>query len=227
MDENGYKSLIKHEFGVDFLQLRTILGHWGGVHGDNMYLIAKLAALPEVENVIEFGSGMSSLVFGKLQQFTGKNFISMEDHPHWADVINVNLEELGVSHRVISTRCDPNNCPDFDYKFQVAFVDGSIFHVEGTNEPGEQVHCPVEFLDYTNRGGACFYYQEQLEDAVLIWDDAESLVDYIPSVVSKMGRDPDELFWFNPTGRSNRHQRISLPEKNKELYRNVIEQIPT
>jgi hypothetical protein len=219
-----YSALLNAEFGTGLQNCRNHIGHPGGVHEDNMYLIAKLSTLAEVHNVIEFGSGLSSLMLGQALEGTGVGFVSMEDFPHWADVANDALGRLGVSHRVISTHCDPDLCPSFDHGFEIAFLDGNIFHSPGSgNEPGLQVGAPPE-LDkkYIGRGGALLYYEEQLKDAVLIWDDAENLVEYIDKYTVLVGRDPAELTWFNPTGRTNRHQRISLPEKNKEIYRQAI-----
>ncbi len=227
MNDDQYQARLSQEFGANLRHLKGALGHCGGVHGDNMYLIGKLATLPEVSNIIEFGSGLSSLVFAKLQESTGKTFVSMEDHPHWAGVANKALKGLGSTYEVISTRCDPSNCPDFEQDFQVAFVDGNIFHHPGggAGEPGENVGCPESMQKFVGRGGACLYYENVLKNAVLIWDDAEHLEEYTRKIIIELGRDPDELFWFNPTGRDSRHQLISLPEQNKEVYRQLIEEV--
>lgn len=229
MNEQGYEAKLNAEFGANLTNLKRALGHPGGVHGDNMYLIARLASLPEVSNIIEFGSGLSSLVFGRIKESTGKNMVSMEDHPHWADVANGALKNMGLEHRVISTRCDPELCPDFGYDFQVAFLDGNIFHGVITNEyPGDQV-CKPDSVDgrYVGRHGAAYYYEKNLRNAVLIWDDAEHLVNDIKKAVIELHRSPEEIIVFNPTGRSNRHQHISLPEQHKEIYRKVIEEVDT
>jgi hypothetical protein len=225
-----YGARLVAEFGANLANCRSAIGHPGGVHEDNMYLIAKLSSLDEVHNVIEFGSGLSSLVLGKALEGTGVGFVSMEDWPHWADLANASLEKMGVSHRVISTECEPSRCPAFEHGFEVAFLDGNIFHPAKTAglNPGRQVVPPLDLDNkYTGRGGALLYYEEQLKDAVLIWDDAESLVEYIDKFTAMVGRDPAELTWFNPTGRGSRHQRISLPEKNKEIYREAIRSIET
>ncbi|KKN39031.1 hypothetical protein LCGC14_0747550 [marine sediment metagenome] len=227
MDEGGYESKLSEECGAKLSSLKQALGHCGGVHGDNMYLIARLTSLPEVSNVLEFGSGLSSLVFGKIKERTGKNMVSLEDHPHWVDVANNALSSLGMEHRVTGTRCDPSLCPDFEEDFQVVFVDGNIFHNFNHDEyPGDQVCKPDSVPHkYVGRFGACFYYEENLRNAVLIFDDAESLVQDVKKHVVEIGRDPAEIIVFNPTGRSNRHQHISLPEQNKEIYRQLIEEV--
>ena len=227
MDEGNFESRLSGEYGADLSSLKQTLGHPGGVHGDNMYLIARLTSLPEVFNVLEFGSGLSSLVFGKIKERTGKNMVSLEDHPHWVDVANNALSSLGLEHRVTGTRCDPDLCPKFSDDFQVVFVDGNIFHNFSHDEyPGDQVCKPDSVSNkYVGRFGACFYYEENLRNAVLIFDDAEFLVEDVKKHVVEIGRDPAEIIVFNPTGRSNRHQHISLPEQHKEIYRQVIEEL--
>ncbi len=229
MDEAGYNTKLKDEYGVDLELMRRALGNGGGVNGYNMYLFARLMSLPRVTDLIEFGSGLSSLVFGHLGVRTSTNVVSMEDWPKWADIANAGLERLGLEHRVISTRCDPDRCPKFDKDFQLVFIDGNIFH-SGTakdfaNRPGEEwVYSPDWVLvKFDGRAGACYYYENNLKNAVLIFDDYEALTPDIKLIVSNLGRNPDEIIRFNPTGRAHNHQAISLPEQDKEIYLQVVE----
>lgn len=227
MDENGYSNALKSEFGIDIKGLQNAIGHPGGVHSDNMYLIAKLAQLEQVDRLLEFGSGVSSLVFGLLKDRIDVEVYSLEDWPHWTAVANAGLERIGSSHRVHCTRCDPERCPTFTEEFQVVFVDGNLFHGPGAMpEPGEFVHAPESVPgEMYGRGGACFWYQGILENAVLVWDDFEFQEDHVRGITEKLGRDPQALIRFNPTGRFNRHQAISLPEQHREIYRTLVDQI--
>lgn len=222
---SAYASGLANEFGISLNRFREVLGNPGGVHSDPMLLMCRMISLPIVENVIEFGSGLSTLVFASVCERTNTQLYTFEDWPHWAAVANKALGQLGTEHRVIDTKCQPSNCPDFgDKKFQVAWVDGNVFYRRSLNpEPGKYVESPVDLpRSYTGREGACRYYQSNLQEALLVFDDAEVYPPY-KKIVEEFGRDQADVIWYAPTGRPNRQQVISLPKNVEPVYREVIQ----
>lgn len=215
-----YFDKLVQEFNINADDMRTALGHCGGIYEDTMYLLTKLIQAPQIERIVEFGSGLSSLVLAKACEDLGKTFVSFEDTPAWATVADEALVKLNLQTRIVCSQSDPERCPDFgDAQFQLAWVDGSIF-----GWPNDQIKVGVAD-EFIGRNGACLYYRQNLKDAILIFDDAQVLCEGrgIPFLLQKLGRTVEESIWFNPRGREDRHQLISLPENNQEIYKEIIQ----
>lgn len=216
----NYFDRLVQEFNINTDDMRTALGHCGGIYEDTSYLLTKLIQAPQIERVVEFGSGLSTLILAKACEDLGKVLVSFEDSPEWAPIADAALARLNLQSRVVATHSEPGRCPSFgDTQFQLAWVDGSVFGYPDALAGG---NVDPEFL---GRGGACLYYRQNLEDAILVFDDAQGRKARIQAVLPKLGRSFEETLWFNPCGRGDRHQAISLPENNQEIYKEIIQEV--
>lgn len=220
MSYGKYESVLQEEFGVDLPQMIQHLGHPGGVYGDTVLLLSRLVSHPEVTNVLETGSGLSTLALAKVAKDHAKNLITIEHDLHWAEVADSALNRAGLDFRVVATDSREVNAPDFgDLSFEIAWIDGCVFG----HHPHER---PDEDPQYIARVGGCNYYAQNLQKAVLIFDDAQAarreqfdrLADFFP------GFHFDKFYWFNPTGRGDRHQAIFFPE-GTEFLLDVVKEV--
>ena len=143
---------------------------------------------------------------------------TIEHDLNWATVADGALKRAGIDFKVSATDSYQENCPDFgDRQFDIAFIDGCVFgHPVDTR--------PEDVRQFYARSGACAYYKDNLQDAVLIFDDAQSFKEFRFDQVRENfpGFNYNKFVWFNPTGRIDRHQAIYFPE-GKEHLREVVE----
>jgi len=193
------KDLIR-DFGIDLGSLPLFPG---GMYADTAYLMCKLISDPFVRRTFEAGAGISTMLMATISEKVGKQFVSMEDKPEWADRTNQALVSRKSPFKVISTDSDKENCPVFEEPFDLVWIDGNIGWHPKKGIPHNCCHRP----------GVVRYYQDVMRDAVIMFDDgqdAHCLVE-IKKVMSEMERDPEEMWLSNPTNRKDRHQLISLP----------------
>jgi hypothetical protein len=216
-----YIELLLQEFGIDLQVYRETIGPPGGIYADTGYLLCKLISSAFVGNVLEIGSGLSTLLLTKTAHTFGKHFTSLENVPEWAGVACGGLSKLELPITVVSTAGDLSKCPTFEAPFDLVWVDGELFSCRGAGVSEAWV----------GRIGACAFYRRHLRGAVLIFDDAQSRAfKETPQLVSEfLGRDSSELLWYNPCGREDRHQAISLPALSHPAYETIreVERIQT
>jgi len=208
MTDSNWRFLLKDRFGIDFPQMIECLGHPGGIYEDTALLLSLLVSAPQINNVLEIGSGLSTLVLAHMCSNYNKYLVTIEDDPRWAETANASIRALGLDFEVTSNKGKLAYSPDFgDLQFDLAWIDGTVFG----KSPGKNVEVDYKFL---GRVGGCNYYAPNLQNAVLIFDDVQTpvikrdlpLLDGFPEF------SPVSPIYFNPKGRSDRHQAIYLPE---------------
>lgn len=192
-----WNNKLKEEYGIDYSALPA-----GYTYVETAYMFCKLISDPFVNRTFEAGVGLSTLVMADISERLGKDFVSFEDKPVWADRVNGRLKERNSIFRVISTDSKLENAPTLTEPFDLAWIDGNVFWdskiVEGK---------------FCHRTGGVRYYKDVLMDAVIIFDDGENInaLRAIKPVISELGRDPDEMFLSSPLKRRDRNQLVSLP----------------
>lgn len=205
---NEWNDKLIEEFGIDIRELPT-----GGVYADTAWMLCTLVSQPFVNRVYEAGAGLSTVIFATMCEKLGKELVTFEDKPVWAEKTDEYLKNRNLSHRVISTDSRIENTPEQTESFDLAWTDGNVFW-----DPKRMVASGPEDATYygkfCHRPGGVRYHQHVLMDAVIIYDDGQDtncLIE-IRKVEREMGRDPDKMFLSNPTNRSaERHQLVSLP----------------
>jgi len=207
-----YDSALINSYGLYFDSLLSIIiknGNHTGIYPDVALLLYKMFMQAGTQGVLEFGSGMSTLILAHAAKKTGGSLVSIENLPKWFDITSKCLDELGLLGYadLVCTQDDVNNCPVLAKYPAVVFVDGII--------SGKSVG------HYGSRLFSCNYYWEQIKDAVLLFDDAQSktydldgwLQDHRPNSTNVL---------FNPTGRGDRQVLISCTSEHGQ-YLKVIE----
>jgi hypothetical protein len=107
--------------------LRRLHAGWSneGWSGETMYLEAVWREALKARRVLECGSGLSTVIMGKVARETGAEIWSLEHMPAWKDKVNGVLSNLGLPNRVVEAPMKsygeyewytlPSNLPgDFD-----------------------------------------------------------------------------------------------------------------
>lgn len=201
-----YNVALKDISGIDFDKYMVAFreaGNETGIYADVALLLYKLVSSKYVNSVLEFGSGMSTCVLAKAANDYGKEFHAMEHQKKWYDITRKCMSSLGI--RAPNYVCTYNESKNFSLiadPLDVVWVDGPILHNGPENSIG--------------RLGACDWYSKYLNDAVIIFDDAQAIPNIQPWLRS-YGRPAELDYWFNPTGRKDRHILISFPTHNHPL----------
>lgn len=192
-----YIDKLEDDFGVNLERLRPVLGNPGGIFADTCYLLCRLVSHPLVNDVMEIGSGLSTLVLAKVAKENNARFVSLENEEEWASVACAAVSKLELPNPIVKVDA---GFPSFARPFQLVWVDGMLF---ARGFGGE----------FAGRAGACRPYLNNFKDAVIVFDDAQAppFKDVPGIVAAEIGRDPEDLLWFNPCDREDRHQAISLP----------------
>jgi len=201
-----YIRALYQEFGIDMGYLQQKINYPGMIYGEAAYLLSRLIAHPDMRRFMEAGAGMSTLIYAQVAKQYNKFFVSFEDKEVWADKYNEvlrSMPELVGDFQIIRTESDPNRCPKFTEKFDLAWIDGNLAWHPDKGFPHDCCHRP----------GSVRYYKEALSDALIIFDDGEDLNCRIniDTVMREMGRDPDSCFIWNPYDRMDRNQWICPP----------------
>ena len=203
----GWNDRLKADHGLDMTNLPT-----GGVYADTAHMLCELVSLPEVNRVFEAGAGLSTVIFATACERLDKFLVTLEDKPEWAATTDKYLEDRGLSHRVTSTDSRLENAPTFTEPFDLAWVDGNVFW-----DPERMAAVGPEDAKYygqfCHRPGGALFYKDNLQDAVVIFDDGEDThcMISVRLLVETLGRNPADIFLSCPTRRKDRHQLVSLP----------------
>lgn len=204
---NEWNEKLIEDFGIDITSLPT-----GGVYADTAWLLCSLVSQQGIDRVYEAGAGLSTVIFATMCERLGKELVTFEDKPVWAEKTDEYLKAQNLSHRVISTDSRIENTPEQTVPFDLAWTDGNVFW-----DPKRMAAFGPEderfYGTFCHRPGGVRYHKHVLKDAVIIYDDGQDghcLIE-IRKVEREMGRDPDKMFLSNPTNRNDRHQLVSLP----------------
>ena len=202
-----YEKVLLEECGIDFNRYITVLANNGnttGVYADVALLLYRLVRFSGTNSVLEFGSGMSTLILSKACMDYGKNLVVGESGRKWYNITKVCLDALSLNSRgFVCTDSDESKFPVLDGPVSLVWVDGTVSEVQG---PGY------------NRLGSCEYYWNSIKGACLLFDDSESAyMSGIKPVLEQNGRSDDSYFLFNPTGRGDRQVLVSVPESGEQF----------
>jgi hypothetical protein len=83
--------------------LRRLHAGWSneGWSGDTMYLEAVWRESLKARRILECGSGLSTIIMGKVAKATGAEIWSLEHIPAWKEKVNGILSKLGLPNRVV------------------------------------------------------------------------------------------------------------------------------
>ncbi len=185
----------------DAIAKLTICGNTTGIYPDVGYLLHRFANDPSVQYVLEFGSGFSTYVLAKTcVKLNDKYIVTLESEKEWADKTRCILGTHGINPDIVLCNEEaPNAFPTaFTADFDLVWIDGPISPEAG-------------------RTDACLQFSENIRDAVLLFDDAQDDYRGIDPCIEELGRSLDNAVWFNPSGRTDRHIRISFPTENHPL----------
>ena len=197
---NKYEKALQQEFDFSFNSYAGVVhsnGNEIGIYQDVGLLLSRLSADSHTSFVLEFGSGMSTLVLANVCGKHNKRLITIERLKKWYDISLKNLKDLSLDGNLefVCVEGEESKLPVVDSPVSFVWVDGSI----------------SDKRELQGRLGACDYYWEYLKDAVLLFDDAQWEAE--PRIEWLCGKDRREDLWFifNPTGRGDRHVLVSFP----------------
>jgi predicted O-methyltransferase YrrM len=205
-----WEQKLSAEAQINYVAARAEMRRGGsdtGVYPDVCYLLFRFANAPSIQSVLETGSGVSTYILAKTcLQLNTKEILTLESLEKWAELPRRLLEKYEI---------DPS------------------FHYVTENRPlpvfSEGKQWDMMWVDGTanvtlDRVASCLYYRENLDHAIVLFDDAQLFQDsQIEEIVQGLGRSRSDLVWFNPTGRADRHVLISFPKPNHPLLSLVEE----
>lgn len=208
---NRYEKALLDECGIDFNNYIRVLAGFGnttGIYADVALLLYKLVKFEGTSSVLEFGSGMSTLIMSKASMDYSKKLVVGESGRKWYNITKSCLDTLGLhSPGYVCTDSEEAKFPKVVGPVSLVWVDGTVCEVSG---PGY------------NRRGSCEYYWENIKDSCILFDDSESgYMNWIKEFLASKGRSEEGLFLFNPTKRGDRQVLVSTLSKDSPFL-NVV-----
>lgn len=207
-----YVNKFKGVFGVDYEKMENIyllIAGSVGVYPDSSLLLYQLASHSNIDTIVEFGAGMSTCVLNNACEKKGKKFISIESSTVWSDNVHKALQLMGSKNTPVISTEETKRLPEISNPVDFLWIDGHILNVDDK---------------LVGRVDACKYYESQLQETILIFDDAQWFSgDILEWLQSRSNYDKSVRLWYNPTGRGDRHQFISVPESKKFAVDLVLE----
>jgi len=171
-----------------------------GVFPDVSYLLYSFVASPNVKTVVEIGAGMSTCVLGHAAAKYGKLFTVVESSSVWVAHVSKALLACGVPVPEIINTDGLDKPPVLPMPIDFMWVDGCI------------LPDPTNML---KRIDGVLHYKEDLQDAILCFDDAQYLKEDIARLRDRFPLKDRSECWYNPTDRWDRHVFISVPDSKK------------
>jgi len=195
-------------FGIDYKaweeQYLKVAGS-AGIYPDVGYLLFALAAACSGGVILEFGSGLSTVVLAHAAAHSGASLSTLESEPKWADVVNQVLATYGIMPTVL--------CGEEQASLEPTPVD--FLWVDGPITPGPQL---------LGRIAACDQYADCIKGATVAFDDAQWMTSDIEAWLRRAGRSANPSTWYNPTGRTDRHVFLSFPDTLQGVaHRELVE----
>jgi hypothetical protein len=207
-----YAKKFKDIFGVDYAKMENSylpIAGTVGVYPDSSFLLYQLATHDTINTIVEFGAGMSTCVLNDACTKAGKQFMSVESSTVWSDNVHKALQLLGSTNRPVISTEETKSLPELLSPLDFLWVDGHILNVDDR---------------LVGRIDACKHYESNLQETLLVFDDAqwfsEKITDWLSSRPSS-GKSTE--MWYNPTGRADRHQFISVPESKRFAVDLILE----
>lgn len=180
--------LIK-DIGISWLEAHKIyheLGNSPGIYPDTALLFVRLIKMYNIYNVIEFGSGMSTLFLSKICELKNIKFTSYEEDEKYRN-INTNLLEA----------YNIKNSKDIIKSFK--------------NDVPLIINTDLLFLDSHKNSRESLINNKQIYNIpFVIYDDAE---DSSPLIKYICNSKDHNFYCYDRVGRLDRQQFISYPSK--------------
>lgn len=194
-----YNELLIKELDIDWFQLQSTadkLGNGPGLYPDTAALLLNLVKLFSINNVLELGSGSSTVFLSKACSKFNKKFYSVEESPEYKKMTEALCAQFNVNENILlmkDVKWEEIPCPD------LIFLDSD----SSTRE---------ELLAIINNTSW------NLNDVeVIVMDDSEYLP-YALSFFHKLSIKNRFNNWsFNPIGRQDRISLINHKDQNFNL----------
>lgn len=195
-----YKELISLEFSKILFANKNIpfelICNGGTIDYKMVYLLSRIIKeIKSIHNIIEFGVGISTILFLKLCNYNNMKIISVDHSQHW--IMEISEEINNPNHNFILTRLKEYNYgkmkytwydydtlePAYKNKFNLILVDG-----------------PFSSNNYSRFGINVIIEQICSTDYIIIWDDLhrfgelQSFVQMI-DILRKMNFDPEHILF--------------------------------
>lgn len=205
-----YANAFTVDFGADYKEverryLRAAV--CAGIFPDVGYLLYALGTTPGTRSILEFGSGLSTVVLALAATKDAVPLVTLESLPKWADLVRGEVRSYGLN----STLYCEEACRTYTPMVPVDFlwVDGQI--TPSDDETGGRLR-------------ACEQYEQYLGEATIAFDDAQWMADRVAALMIQFGRSPASFCWYNPVGRDDRHIFISFSDSPLgERHRAVVQ----
>jgi hypothetical protein len=196
-------------FGIDYIDCEdrylNVAGA-AGIYPDVGYLLFAVTAACSGGVILEFGSGLSTVVLARAAERSGAALFTLESDPKWAEVVRCVLATYGIVPAVFCGREQESFVPT---PVDFLWVDGHI--ISGMDK-------------LLGRITACEQYADYLKDATIAFDDAQWMPRDIEAWLRRFGRRADSFSWYNPTGRTDRHVFLSFPDTPQGIaHRELVE----
>jgi predicted O-methyltransferase YrrM len=175
-------------------------------------LLERAVARDDIQTVLEFGSGFSTLILAKACERYGKTLISLEESPEWAAVTQGLLDRCGVDFQVTVTGSSPPKITKRKSSFFVGLTDGEILELKGSPD--------LIFYDCDGDTRSTVIKKAKLlfkGAKMVICDDMEHPDYYIPVMEGLFSADKKNCCFYNPVGRQDRVVCISHADASEEL----------
>jgi len=189
-----YNSILINELGLDWYEVQETYGKIGntpGMYPDSAMFLMEIVKRDDVQNILEIGSGISTLYLAKTAKVFNKNFISIEEDPKYQNMTELLCHHYGVDQQVLIFE-------DMDYsmlpKPDVLFIDSDT-------------DSRTTLLETIEKTSTSKWHPKDIDFILL--DDAEAPIFIIPvlKALARYGRFNHSM--YNPVARSDRHLFIN------------------
>lgn len=194
-----YDELLLKDYGISFIEAEqkyAKIGNTTGIHSDSLYFLLKMIDYFKIKNLVEIGSGFSTLFFAQISKLRKLEFQSFEEKQSYLEMTRELLTVYDLDPYIINT-----------YKAdRIPLKPGFIF-LDGT------VAVRQNYLRRTRSMSVSF----------VIVDDFEILSDECSQYMKHSNK---PFFFVYGGSRTHRHQFISYPKDLRESFFNFIYEFP-
>lgn len=125
MMDRAYAGILKEMTGIDFFEACLRLSAFGnttGIEPDTAYFLISFIKRFKLKNIVEYGSGMSTLFLAKYCSLHNLSFISFEEEQKYLDITNKLLEAYNLTN-LVQLYTEPN---ELVLKPDLLYLDSSI-----------------------------------------------------------------------------------------------------
>ncbi len=184
-----YHDKVARILGIDVkeaIKKYSNMGNTLGIEIDSMLMYYEIIKHFRTKNVLEFGSGFSTLIFAQITKILDGKLLSLEEEDKWMKITQKLLVEYGHNKKLVKKVYPSFVDFDFTTDFDFCFIDSSV---------------ALRQKLLRNK-----YFLKDIK--VIIVDDFESMSKDCLEFMKITGR--DNYYVYNGSGRRNRLQYINL-----------------